>query len=414
MRAISSALVSSIVALNAAWVTVSAAAVPDPLVDRDGRRVNSRSEWTEKRRGEILDAFRENIYGRSPVERPPVLEFTPGAPETVFDGLGTRKPVTITYGSDARRGIFTLYLYIPEKPRGVFLLINNRAPEIAAKAHLHAPGSPGAEFFPVHDILSRGYVAASFSNREIAEDDKHKSFNGGVFKVFGPQGALDGATYPARPSNAWSTIAAWAWGASRAIDYFESDPALKDLPVAVLGHSRGGKTALWCGAQDTRVDLTISNSSGSTGAALARGKNGETIAMINKSFPYWFCDNYKRYNNREDSLPVDQHMLLALCAPRLVYVQSSSADAHADPAAEFRSCQLATPVYRLFGLKGIPSSAKPKNNIPLAEGHIGYHVRADGYEGDNDPGNGGWHSLKAYDWARYMDFADRHFARRNR
>ena len=182
----------------------------------------------------------------------------------------------------------------------------------------------------------------------------------------------------------------------------------------MLGHSRGGKTALWCGAQDTRVDLTISNSSGSTGAAMARGKQGETIARINKSFPYWFCDNYKKYNNREDSLPVDQHMLLALCAPRPVYVQSSSADAHADPAAEFRSCQLATPVYRLFGLTGIPSSAKPKHNTPIAKGHVGYHVRADGYEGDNDPGNGGWHTLKAYDWARYMDFADRHFPKTGR
>lgn len=375
------------------------AAVPDPLVGIDGEKIVTAAKRQETRRAEILESFRENIYGRAAAERPPGLAFSVGEREPIFDGLGFHQIVTISYLKPPRQGKFALHLYLPgegKTAKGVFLLINNRTPQITDEAQLLKAGSEDQEFFPVRDILERGYVAAGFHYGEIAKDDKLTSFESGVFEVFGPKGKLEGPIYPERPGDAWGSIAAWAWGASRGIDFLKSDKRFQSLPIAVVGHSRGGKTALWCGAQDTRVDLTISNSSGSTGAAMARGKGGETIAMINTNFPHWFCDNYKKFNGREDELPVDQHMLIALCAPRLVYVQSSANDAHADPAAEYRSCVAATPVFELLGKMGVPSGAAPAVGQPLQEGSIGYHIREGG------------HAMKSYDWARYMDFADRH------
>src|SRR5690606_18590422 len=156
-----------------------------------------------------------------------------------------------------------------------------------------------------------------------------------------------------RPGDAWGTVAAWSWGASRALDALVADERLRGVPLVVVGHSRGGKAALWCGAQDERVALTISNNSGCTGAALACGTTGETVRVINEKFPHWFAQNYHGYADREHALPVDQHALIALMAPRLVYVASASEDANVDPRAEFRACVEAGPVFALHGLAGV-------------------------------------------------------------
>jgi hypothetical protein len=234
-------------------------------------------------------------------------------------------------------------------------------------------------------MIARGSGMAAFFNGEVAPD-KPEQFRDGVIKLF--EGDRD-----AREPDSWGALAAWAWAASRAMDYLETDPGVDAQKVAVIGHSRGGKTALWAGANDKRFALTISNNSGSCGAAISRRRFGETIAMTDGN-PHWFADNFKRYNDREDELPFDQHMLIGLIAPRAVYVASADEDLGADPRGEFLGLAHSSPVYALWGHDPIPADVMPPLDTPLIAGPRGYHVRR------------GAHNLTLYDWLRYADFAD--------
>lgn len=307
---------------------------------------------------------------------------TPG----MMHGMATRYQAALhLFGPNGARTL-NLVVFVPAqapRPCPAFLLICNRERDcIDPDRRVQSP------FWPAENLVARGYAAATFQVDDV-DPDHAGGFAGGIRAAFPPEARGD----------SWGAIGAWAWGASRAMDWLETVPEIDSTRIGVAGHSRGGKAALWCGAQDERFALTVSNNSGCTGAALARGKTGERIAAINKSFPYWFCDNYKRYDDHEDDLPVDQHELLALIAPRLLYVASATNDAWGDPRSEFLSCVAAEPVYRLFGKQGVGINHPPPAETPLSEGAIGYHLRT------------GDHDLTAYDWDRFLDFADRHAER---
>jgi hypothetical protein len=358
--------------------------LPDPLTLQNGTKVTSAAQWREQRRGEILELFRKNIYGRAPVGRPESLKFEQMEPPTdAMDGQAVRKQIKITYHGPGGDGAIHLVLFVPKarQPAPCFLLICNRP-----QTNIDPTREVKSPFWPAEQIITRGYAAAAFFNGDVAPD-KADAWKQGAHAIFDP---------PQRSADAWGTIAAWAWGASRCLDYLETDPSIDPKRVAVIGHSRGGKTALWAGAEDERFAMVASNDSGSTGAAVARGKVGEHISDINKNFPHWFCENYKGYNGRESDLPVDQHMLAALIAPRPLYIASASLDTGADPTHEFLAAVHATPVYRLLGLRGLTATDMPAADSPIQEGEIGYHVRS------------GKHDLTEYDWKCYMDFADKH------
>jgi len=363
--------------------------IPDSLLDTQKNPVTTIAQWEQSRRPAILEQFRSEVYGRVPAIPADAVKIVPvGGSDSAMNGQAIRRQFDIVYQTTRGNGKIRLLVFLPsaaKTPVPAFLFICNRG-----KNNIDPERKTHTEFWPAEEIIARGYATAAFFNGDVAPD-KPEGLTQGVFAAFDQPGE--------RPADAWGSIGAWAWGASRALDALLTIPQIDRNKIAVVGHSRGGKTALWCGAQDPRFALAVSNNSGCTGAALSRGKTGEDIAAINKTFPHWFCTNYKKYNKNEASLPVDQHMLLALMAPRLVYVASSQDDATADPTAEFRSCVLASPVSKLYGKPGVAAEVMPPLKQPLLNGNIGYHIR---------PGK---HDLTLYDWNCFMDFTDRHWGK---
>jgi hypothetical protein len=356
--------------------------LPDLLAARNGP-VTTPAQWST-RREEILGLFRDTVYGRSP-GRPEHLDFSvieenPRA----MDGTATLRRVAIASRQGQRSHRFELTLFLPNRPgrAPVFLFINNRAASLTDPTRKEKSG-----FWPAEQVIARGYGIAAFQYGDLAPDDKD-AFRTGVMTLF------DGAAAAKGPAYTWGALAAWGWGASRAMDYFLTDPRVDAARVAVVGHSRGGKAALWAGAEDPRFALVVSNESGEGGAALSRRWYGETVERINTQFPHWFTAAYQAYNGRAEALPVDQHMLLALVAPRALYVASAGEDLWADPRGEFLSLAASSPVFALFGDAPIGPDTMPPIDTPLVSGRRGYHVRT------------GDHDLTPYDWDRFADFAD--------
>lgn len=358
----------------------------------DGRPIDTPAAW-EARRPAILDTLLREVYGAPPP--PPDVDVVLRRDDSVMDGRAVRRVfdviLTRAAGGTTRRLVFPLMLFLPTTrpaPAPVFLLIHNRSPRL-----IDPDRTAWDEFWPVDDAITRGYGMAAFSHARVAPDapgdfrDAPPDAHGHVPSVH--------ALYPDLPrdDNAWGTLAAWAWGASRAMDALARDQDVDVRRVAVAGHSRGGKAALLAAALDGRFAMAVSNDSGCGGAAFTRRARGETIREINTRFPFWFNGNFKRYNDRDAEMPFDQHFLTASIAPRAVYVASAADDEWADPEGEFLTLRMSEPVFALYGLGGL-GDASPTLDVPLVGRSMGYHVRPGG------------HDMLRTDWHRFMDFAD--------
>jgi hypothetical protein len=360
---------------------VPAYALPDVLANSSGQKITIPKEWIKVRHQEVLDLFSENVFGRVPLTPYTKTFALVNEDKNAMGGSATLRQVDITINSEGKTLVIHLNLFLPnkaKKPVPAFLLIN------LGSRTIDPTRKEKNEWWPAEEIVARGYAAAAFSNSDV-DPDNFDDFKNGI------HGLLDRGV---RPPDAWGTISAWAWGASRCMDYLETDKEIDKKKVAVVGHSRGGKTALWTGAQDLRFSLVISNESGCGGAALARRKYGETVARINTSFPHWFCSNYKKYSDNENAMPVDMHMLLALIAPRALYVDCADEDLWGDPKGSYLSLYNALPVFKLLKAStGIPETMPPLNK-QVTSGKVAFHIRD------------GAHNMLLKDWNWFMDFAD--------
>jgi hypothetical protein len=349
--------------------------LPEVLTFCSGKAADSPSLW-RKRRVEILELLSREIYGFSPPPPENVTSVVQQCNDKSFAGKAVHSVIDIRFDTPKGEFSFPVNLFIPRtiSPAPLFLHIAFR------------PDIPDM-YYPVEEIIDSGFATASFCYKDVAPD-----FDDGF--VGGLAGMYAGSR---RAPDEWGKISMWAWAAGRVMDYLQTLEEIDRERIAVIGHSRLGKTALWCAAQDERFAMGISNNSGCAGAAINRGNKGEQIKDIIGNFKYWFCDNYQKYVGMEKNLPFDQHFLLAAIAPRSVYASSAQEDDWADPQSEFLSCVASGSVYELLGHRGLVTGDEyPKPGTVLQEGRIGYHLRE------------GTHFLSRYDWQRFMEYMKAH------
>ncbi|MFD2935653.1 glucuronyl esterase domain-containing protein [Spirosoma flavum] len=391
--------------------------LPNPLINNKGKAVKTQAEWRSRRK-ELIQLFAENVYGQTPKQAVKLRFQTTSVDSSALNGLAIRKLVSIFFVDYPQLLPIEVLLYLPKgrKVIPVFLGLNfcgnhcvtteadiplstrwmgNAIGEVSVnnKATEKARGMQERRW-PIETILRRGYALATAYYGDI-EPDYPQGWHSGIRSVLGESTAPASDTTKA---NSWGAIGAWAWGMSRILDYLQTEPSIDAKRVISIGHSRIGKAAVWAGAQDERFAAVIGNESGEGGAALARRWYGETVERINTSFPYWFCGRYKTYNKRVADLPVDQHELLALIAPRPLYIASADGDQWSDPKGEFLGAAYAEPVYKLYGKVGLGTTdgrpqAFPAVNQPIGQ-TVRYHDRS------------GKHDVTDYDWEQYLRFAD--------
>ena len=388
---------------------VSPYTLPDPLVMASGARVDSAAKWFKERRPEILKFYQTEIYGRIPVNAPRVTWEVTETDSKARDGAAIRKQVVGRMGDKPDGPRMNLTMFLPAKASGpVPMLLSisfglgagGRAQaaskaatpkkgEAAGKPAL-APGRGPGGFDAIGEVLSRGWGYTTLNYTDIQPDRADRWTEGVIGLTLKP-----GQTRP--EPDEWGTISAWAWGISRSIDYLETDPAVNPKQIAITGVSRLGKTVLWAGAQDERVAAVFSVVSGEMGAALIRRDWGETLDDMAQNFPWQFAGNLPKWVGKWNDLPVDQHMLIALCAPRPVYVNGGLTDQWSDPKGEFLAMAAAGPVYRLLGHKDLGVTELPALDTPVTGGDLAFHYHSGG------------HTAVPTDWKAFLDFADRHF-----
>lgn len=399
--------------LPSAAVLPPQGALPDPLVKFYGGRVHTAAEWTAERLPELQDLFQHYMYGEIP-PRPDTMQMrAAGEYRDFLGGQATLKLVTLEIDSTNAPRI-DLMLVIPNartRPAPVFLAMDfcgNHAltpdPRVPlARSWLYgnckgctnnaateaARGTQAADW-PLAEIVRRGYALAAFYSGDIDPDRKEASTGLYAWMAGNDQARNN-------PTNRGS-IAAWAWGYHRCVDYLVTDPALDPRRIAALGHSRNGKTALLAAAFDERIAMAFPHQAGCGGTAPSRGKVGESVKVINEKFPHWFNAEFKQFNDAPEKLPFDQHCLVALCAPRPVLISAAQEDQWSNPAGQFEVAKAASPVYRLFDTDGLDASQMPPLRH-LVKSRLGYYLRE------------GRHSMTADDWSVFMDFADRHWGK---
>ena len=385
-------------------------AIPHPLLDDTGNMIQTVEEWESTQRSLLLDQFAREMYGIMPAAE--AIEATLLSENPDFmDGEATLKQVRIAFGPEGTQPI-ELLLAIPNirtEPAPVILGLNfygNHAVSDAAEIPLTSQWVPergegvednkatdasrgtASSRWSIKQNIDKGYAVATFYHADV--DPDRPDFTDGIHSTIPVNGSTE------RTETSWGTLAAWAWGLHRAVDYLITDADIDSDKIAVMGHSRNGKAALLAGATDARIDLVISNQSGCGGAALSRRKMGETVEAINTNFPHWFSQSFRKYNDNEAELPFDQHQLIALIAPRPVLVASAEEDLWADPEGELMALVGANPVYQIYGFEGLEATGLPQVNTLIGK-QQGYHIRPGG------------HGVGPADWAVFTDFAEMHF-----
>jgi len=387
---------------------VAAYTLPDPLVRANGQPVRTADDWRRLRRPELLTLFEREVYGKSPPAPTGLWHEVRSVDRTALGGRATRKEVRVHFERGRDEPYMDILMYAPNArraPAPAFLALTYGNHTITTDTGVtvtphylrdhprpdsaRAPILRGAwaERWPIDTIVARGYALAAVYLGDLDPDTKDAIARGIRPHYFAP-----GQTEP-RPDE-WGALASWGWGLSRALDYLEHDGDVDARHVALMGHSRTGKAALWAAAVDPRVAMVIANESGTGGAKLSRRNFGETVAEINRGFPYWFARNFRKYDGRERDLPVDQHELIALIAPRPVYVSVAAEDLWGDPHGSFLAAKAAEPVYTLLGAPSALPDAMPGVNQPTLTGSVGFHLR---------PGK---HDVTLYDWQQFLAFAD--------
>ncbi|HHX71569.1 MAG TPA: hypothetical protein GX701_01430 [Clostridiales bacterium] len=318
-------------------------------------------------REEMLSILAENMFGQTPKATNVRVEVTKELPKAL-GGQAVWRKISVSF--DTPKGSFTF-------PADV--LTPNGVPNPRLMIYCMFKKEHVDQFFPAEEMLSTGTALAMYNYQDITSDDG--DFTNGL-----------AAHFPREQGNSVGKIGLWAFAGSRLLDALLQMGIDGGGHVGVAGHSRLGKTALWCGAQDTRFSFVYSNQSGAGGASLARGKaeKGERVADLVRNFPFWFCHNYANYSGKEEQMPFDQHMLLACVAPRLLYVGSAAEDLWAEPKGEFLGALAASEAYGEQGLQ--TPDRYPKAGELLHKGNVGYHMRH------------GTHFFAREDWNSLLSF----------